>query len=310
MRGIAGPHFAVQIGIVATGGAVRLTGSGLGCPTWPRCTPETFIVMLEQGIHGAIEFGNRMLTFELSAVALLAVLFVWKLRSRRPDLWRLALLLAAGIPAQAALGGLTVLTGLNPWLVGAHFIVSAGLASMAAVFVLRVLDGPPSSTAPSSLRPLARAAAAAVGDHAVHRRCRYRRWSACRRMPRRRVTASTSNGSSTRTRHPALRDVRVDAAARHTIARAGLERVRPLAYGLQHAGTGADRPRCDTGAPRRPRPLLVGIHMVPGVPHRRDHHGDSDSTLFAISIITKTRRSRRMLPEERLRTPRAFVKKR
>lgn len=137
VRGIAWASLAVQIGIVGTGGAVRLTGSGLGCPTWPRCTPETFVVMPAQGIHGAIEFGNRLLTFVLAAVAVTAVLFVFDLRRRRPDLWRLALVLAAGIPVQAGLGGLTVLTGLNPWLVGAHFIVSIVLVCVATGFVVR-----------------------------------------------------------------------------------------------------------------------------------------------------------------------------
>ncbi len=140
VRGIAWASLIVQIGIVGTGGAVRLTGSGLGCPTWPRCTPDTFVVMPEQGIHGAIEFGNRMLTFVLAAVAVLALLAVWNWRRSRPDLWRATVILAAGIPAQAALGGLTVLTGLNPWLVGAHFLLSAALVSVAAVFVARTQD--------------------------------------------------------------------------------------------------------------------------------------------------------------------------
>ena len=163
VRGVAWASLVVQIGIVATGGAVRLTGSGLGCPTWPRCTPDTFIVMPEQGIHGAIEFGNRMLTFVLTAVALLAVLYVAKLRRSRPDLWHASLILAAGIPAQAALGGLTVLTGLNPWLVGAHFLLSAALVSVATLFVLRTrggADGP--DRVPASLARTAYAVAYAV----------------------------------------------------------------------------------------------------------------------------------------------------
>jgi cytochrome c oxidase assembly protein subunit 15 len=94
-----------------------------------------------------------MLTFVLTAVALLAVMWVFRLRRSRPDLWRAALVLAAGIPAQAALGGLTVLTGLNPWLVGAHFIVSAGLVSLATLFVLWTYDASPRS--PTVARPRA-----------------------------------------------------------------------------------------------------------------------------------------------------------
>lgn len=140
MRAAAWASLVVQIGIVGTGGAVRLTGSGLGCPTWPRCTPDTYVVQPELGIHGLIEFGNRLLTFVLAGVAIAAVLAVLNLRRSRPDLFRLAIVLAAGIPAQAALGGLTVLTGLNPWLVGAHFVVSAALVSVATIFVFRTYD--------------------------------------------------------------------------------------------------------------------------------------------------------------------------
>lgn len=136
-QAVAWGSLAVQIGIVATGGAVRLTGSGLGCPTWPQCTPESFVVQPELGIHGAIEFGNRMLTFVLALVASLAIRHTWRRRHERRDLFQLAVTLGAGIPAQAVLGGLTVLTGLNPWLVGAHFVLSAMLVMVATMFVSR-----------------------------------------------------------------------------------------------------------------------------------------------------------------------------
>ena len=82
---------AVQIGIVATGGLVRLTGSGLGCPTWPRCTDGSLVATPEMGIHGVIEFGNRMLTFVLSAVAVLCFLAALGARHRRAT--RLALVI-------------------------------------------------------------------------------------------------------------------------------------------------------------------------------------------------------------------------
>ena len=130
-----------QILIVGTGGAVRLTGSGLGCPTWPQCTPGSYVSLPEQGIHGVIEFGNRLLTFVIMIIAIAAFLHVLRMRARRPDLFRLALVLGLGIPAQAVLGGLTVLTGLNPYLVGAHFLLSAVLVSLATIFVLRVKFG-------------------------------------------------------------------------------------------------------------------------------------------------------------------------
>ena len=121
--------------IVVTGGLVRLTGSGLGCPTWPRCTDESFVATPELAVHGAIEFGNRLLTFVLTAVAIATVLVVW--RSARRDLRPLALLSFLGIPAQALLGGITVLTELNPWTVAAHFLVSMVLVAVATTLWLR-----------------------------------------------------------------------------------------------------------------------------------------------------------------------------
>jgi cytochrome c oxidase assembly protein subunit 15 len=121
--------------IVVTGGLVRLTGSGLGCPTWPRCTEESFVATPELAAHGVIEFGNRLLTFVLTAAAIAVVVAVW--RSPRRDLRPLALLSFLGIPAQALLGGITVLTGLNPWTVAAHFLVSMGLVAVATTLWLR-----------------------------------------------------------------------------------------------------------------------------------------------------------------------------
>jgi cytochrome c oxidase assembly protein subunit 15 len=121
--------------IVITGGAVRLTGSGLGCPTWPRCTDASFVATPELAGHGAIEFGNRMLTFVLTAAAIAVLVAVF--RSPRRDLRRLALLSFLGIPAQALLGGITVLTDLNPWIVAAHFLVSAVLVALATTLWLR-----------------------------------------------------------------------------------------------------------------------------------------------------------------------------
>jgi heme a synthase len=121
--------------IVVTGGAVRLTGSGLGCPTWPRCTDESFVATPELAGHGVIEFGNRLLTFVLAAVAVATVVAVF--RSTRRDLRGLAVLAFLGIPAQALLGGVTVLTGLNPWTVAAHFLLSSVLVAVTTVLWLR-----------------------------------------------------------------------------------------------------------------------------------------------------------------------------
>lgn len=136
---LAVANLVANIGIVVTGGAVRLTGSGLGCPTWPRCTDGSYVVHGELGIHGAIEFGNRMLTWVLVAIALLTVLSLWHSGHRRAR--QLALVVALGIPAQAVLGGITVLTDLNPWIVGLHLLVSMAIIGV-CVALLDELRGP------------------------------------------------------------------------------------------------------------------------------------------------------------------------
>jgi heme a synthase len=120
-----------NVGIVVTGGAVRLTASGLGCPTFPRCTDSSLVVTREMGGHGLVEFGNRMLTFALTAAVAVAVVTAW--RARRPDLLRPAGLMVLGILAQALLGGVTVLTGLNPVTVMAHFLLSMLLVAVAVL---------------------------------------------------------------------------------------------------------------------------------------------------------------------------------
>lgn len=125
-------------GIILTGGAVRLTASGLGCPEWPRCTPESWTSTQEMGMHGAIEFGNRMLTFVLVVISILMFLAVVRLRRTHPDLLVMTVLVVAGIPAQALVGGATVWTDLNPWVVGLHFLVSAGLVMVATMLLSRI----------------------------------------------------------------------------------------------------------------------------------------------------------------------------
>ncbi len=141
VRVIAWASLVSQTLIVGTGGAVRLTGSGLGCPTWPRCTEDSFVSTPEMGIHGIIEFGNRLLTFVLVIIAILAFLAVLRMRRERPELLRLTVALGLGIPLQAVIGGITVLTQLNPWIVGLRFVVSAVLVALAVVFVHRVYRG-------------------------------------------------------------------------------------------------------------------------------------------------------------------------
>jgi cytochrome c oxidase assembly protein subunit 15 len=125
-----------QILIVVTGGAVRLTGSGLGCPTWPECKPGSIVNVPEQGLHGVIEFGNRVLTFVLLLVSIATFLTVLRLgKGNRKGLFWTSFALGLGIFAQAILGGITVLTGLNSWIVGAHFILSMILIVIATFLV-------------------------------------------------------------------------------------------------------------------------------------------------------------------------------
>ena len=142
--------------IVVTGGAVRLTASGLGCPTWPRCTDTTYTPTAEYAVHGVIEFGNRLLTFVLTAVVLATLVAVWRQRPVRPGMRRVAALVFLGIPAQAVLGGITVLTGLNPWTVMGHFLLSMVLIALAVVLHRRAGEGdlPPRPVVPLLLRRL------------------------------------------------------------------------------------------------------------------------------------------------------------
>jgi cytochrome c oxidase assembly protein subunit 15 len=143
VRVVAWASLAAEILLVGTGGAVRLSGSGLGCPTWPRCTAASFTTTPAMGVHGVIEFGNRLLTFVLVVVALAAFVVVVRQWRTRKDLFLLALAQLLSIPAQAVLGGVTVLTHLNPWLVAAHFLFSLTLVVLMTVFVhrARVLPG-------------------------------------------------------------------------------------------------------------------------------------------------------------------------
>jgi cytochrome c oxidase assembly protein subunit 15 len=130
LRRLALGAVITNVGIVITGGAVRLTGSGMGCPTWPDCRPGSLVVRPELGGHGYVEFGNRTLTFLVALVALLGLVSALLQRHARLR----AALVFAGIPAQAVLGGLTVLTHLNPWLVAAHFLLSMAVIAAAYAF--------------------------------------------------------------------------------------------------------------------------------------------------------------------------------
>ena len=144
-------NLVANIAIVVTGGAVRVTGSGLGCPTWPRCTDESYVVHGALGIHGAIEFGNRMLTFVLVALALALWVTALVARRRRPLV--LATIIVLGIPLQAVIGGVTVLTDLNPWVVSLHLLVSMAIIGV-CVLLVDELRGPERPAAPVRVRRL------------------------------------------------------------------------------------------------------------------------------------------------------------
>ena len=120
---------------------MRLTASGLGCPTWPECAGASLVNTPELGIHGIIEFSNRMLTVVLSIVVILMFLVVIRMRRTRRDLFWLALVQGLSIPFQAVLGGITVLSGLNPYVVGLHFVFSIFLVVLTVVLVYRVYAG-------------------------------------------------------------------------------------------------------------------------------------------------------------------------
>ncbi len=159
MRGLAVASLCANVALVVTGGAVRLTGSGLGCPTWPRCTTQSFVAHDALGVNGFIEFGNRMLTFVLAAIALATWVAAMRLRPARTSLRILATILLLAIPAQAVIGGTTVLTHLNPWVVSFHLLLSLAMIGVAVVLVRRVdeEDRPPRPTVPRPVVLLSRA---------------------------------------------------------------------------------------------------------------------------------------------------------
>jgi heme a synthase len=153
-RAIAfGALLVLQVALIVTGGAVRLTGSGLGCPTWPECTPGSYVPVKNQAegqLHAWIEFGNRLLTFALVAAALIVLAIV--LKNGRKDLRQLALGQVLGIFGQGILGGITVLTDLNPIPVAGHLLLSIILVAGAASLYDR--RNYPAKVIPNTRQPL------------------------------------------------------------------------------------------------------------------------------------------------------------
>jgi heme a synthase len=159
LRRLAWATLVANLLLIVTCGAVRLTGSGLGCPTWPRCTGSSFTPHDEIGPHQLVEFGNRTLTFVLVAIAVATFVAARQAASQlgRPDLLRLSVVLGLAIPAQAVLGGITVLSDLDPWVVSLHLVLSLAIVSVAVLFLHR-LDHPPGR----SLREAARGTVAGL----------------------------------------------------------------------------------------------------------------------------------------------------
>ncbi|MGY0541080.1 COX15/CtaA family protein [Nocardioides sp. YJ-D4] len=146
--GLAIANLVANIGIVVTGAVVRLTGSGLGCPTWPKCTEESYVAHEALGINGVIEFGNRLLTYVLAAIAITVVIAVW---NRRGTIRTLAIVIALGVPLQGVIGGITVLSELNPYVVALHLLASMAMVGL-CVWLLDDLRSPEREAAPRTVR--------------------------------------------------------------------------------------------------------------------------------------------------------------
>jgi heme a synthase len=171
MRRIALAGVAASAGIIMTGAGVRLSESGLGCPDWPRCTATSIVAGGATGdplIHRWVEFGNRLVTVAIFVVAVLVCVAAWRYRpggARRRDLVWLAAAQPAGILAQAVLGGIVVLTRLDPVWVSVHFLLSMALVAVTVALYVRCAegDGPARSLVPREVRLLAAGAVGVLG---------------------------------------------------------------------------------------------------------------------------------------------------
>jgi cytochrome c oxidase assembly protein subunit 15 len=155
----------MSVVIIVTGGAVRLTGSGLGCDTWPKCTDDSLFATPEQGLHGAIEFGNRMLTYVLSAAVGWAIIAARAVKPHRRGLSRIAWSQFWIVMGNAVVGGITVFAGLNPWTVAGHFLLANALLTVATITWVRTGEGDaaPRPRVPRPVRKLSWAIVVASG---------------------------------------------------------------------------------------------------------------------------------------------------
>lgn len=137
VRVVAWISFVLEIAIVGTGGAVRLTDSGLGCE-WPLCTPDSLFPTAQQSYHSLIEFGNRGLSFFVGLAAVLVIVLISRLRTQRKDLWTMAWIVFGGVLLQGVVGGILVIFALHPNMVAFHYLVSLGLVAVTAAFLVRM----------------------------------------------------------------------------------------------------------------------------------------------------------------------------
>lgn len=171
VRRLAATSLWLNLVLLVSGGVVRLTDSGLGCPTWPRCTEASLVTTPAMGVHGYIEFGNRLLGVALMLIAVALVTVTFRARPAFPAAWRcLAGAQALVVPAQALIGGILVLTDLNPYVRSLHFLVSFPILLAATALLRRTRDGtgPRAATTRGALRLL-------TMRPAGHRQCRPRR---------------------------------------------------------------------------------------------------------------------------------------
>jgi heme a synthase len=171
MRRIALAGVIADAAIMSTGAAVRLSSSGLGCPDWPRCSAADVVASKNAGqtlLNTWIEFGNRLLNFPLVIITVIVFVAAWRFRpqgTRRRDLVWLAAIQPAGVFAQAVIGGIVVLTKLNPIAVSIHFLVSASIVAAAVVLHVRCTQGhdPPTTAVRGDLFVLSAALVAVTG---------------------------------------------------------------------------------------------------------------------------------------------------
>lgn len=142
LRVFAWLSFVLNVVIIATGGTVRLTGSGLGCTDWPLCTPGSLVPTPEQSYHALIEFGNRTISGPVLVAALVVFVLSWRIRAARRDLLTLSAIVLGGVILQGFVGGVIVWLHLDANLVGFHYVMSLILVCVTAAYLARMYEAP------------------------------------------------------------------------------------------------------------------------------------------------------------------------